>query len=170
MTKGTIFDNIIITDDLKEAEQHAAEHWKPFLEEEIERLTRTPAGAALPVFLDAASALRYIVTSSHVYADALAPTLRSVMEARLKRDAALALSVWEADAELDELHTEAHARILKFMRKNPDQLEDAAHLLMIAKNFERIGDHCTNIAEEIHFHILGEAPPDNRPKTDEVGK
>ncbi len=95
--------------------------------------------------------------------------LRSVMEARLKRDPALALTVWEADAELDELHTEAHARILKFMRKNPDHLEDAAHILMIAKNFERIGDHCTNIAEEIHFHILGETPPDNRPKTDEVG-
>ncbi len=127
----------------------------------IARRTRTLEGS------DASAKVRKALVEMGQMAEGL---LRSVMEARLKRDAALALSVWEADAELDELHTEAHARILKFMRKNPDQLEDAAHLLMIAKNFERIGDHCTNIAEEIHFHILGEAPPDNRPKTDEVGK
>ncbi len=127
----------------------------------IARRTRTLSNP------DAAGKVRKALVEMGMMAESL---LRSVMEARLKGDPALALTVWEADAELDELHTEAHARILKFMRKHPEGLEDAAHLLLIAKNFERIGDHCTNIAEEIHFHILGDTPPEDRPKTDEVGE
>ncbi|MEY4782556.1 MAG: Repressor protein PhoU, partial [Pseudomonadota bacterium] len=41
-----------------------------------------------------------------------------------------------------------------------------AHLLFVAKNLERIGDHCTNIAEEIHFLVTGEQLPTERPKVD----
>lgn len=91
-----------------------------------------------------------------------------VMAARDALDADKAHAVWQSDAELDELHGEAHARILKLMRKDTDALGDAAHFLMIAKNFERIGDHCTNIAEEIHFHLNGEIPTDKRPKGERI--
>jgi len=103
-------------------------------------------------------------TTLGAMADMAIELFTAVMEARAEKDADKAHIVWAADAELDELHGEAHARILKLMRTDVDTLGDAAHFLMIAKNLERIGDHCTNIAEEIHFHLEGEIPTEKRPK------
>ena len=52
------------------------------------------------------------------------------------------------------------------MMENPSTISSAAQLLFVAKNLERIGDHCTNIAEEIHFLVTGEQLPTDRPKVD----
>jgi phosphate transport system protein len=54
--------------------------------------------------------------------------------------------------------------LLKFMKLNKKNLEDGTHLLFIAKNIERIGDHATNIAEHIYFLIKGTQIKGQRPK------
>jgi phosphate transport system protein len=54
------------------------------------------------------------------------------------------------------------------MAEDPQKIVACSHLLFIAKNFERIGDHATNIAEAIHFVETGAPFADNRPKGDET--
>ena len=54
--------------------------------------------------------------------------------------------------------------ILKFMKLNKKNLEDGTHLLFVAKNIERIGDHATNIVEQIYFLIRGAQIKGERPK------
>lgn len=112
---------------------------------------------------DAVSPIRYALVKVGTQAEVL---IREVMDAHTNRDAMKALAVWEADAELDALHAQTHQVILNEMRKNPDALHDFAHMMFFSKNLERIGDHCTNIAEEVHFFITGHEPEDQRPKAD----
>jgi phosphate transport system protein len=52
------------------------------------------------------------------------------------------------------------------MMEDPRTITQAAHMLFIAKNIERIGDHCTNIAEYIHYLVTGEEIARERPKAD----
>ena len=56
--------------------------------------------------------------------------------------------------------------MLTFMMEDPRNITAATHLLFIAKNMERIGDHATNIAERVHFAVLGTALTEDRPKAD----
>ncbi|MES1203647.1 MAG: PhoU domain-containing protein, partial [Pseudomonadota bacterium] len=58
--------------------------------------------------------------------------------------------------------------LLTYMMEDPRTIGPCAHLLFIAKNIERIGDHCTNIAETVHYLVTGEEMPVNRPKADEA--
>jgi phosphate transport system protein len=50
--------------------------------------------------------------------------------------------------------------------EDPRNITPCTHLLFVAKNIERIGDHTTNVAENVHFLVYGEMPPDDRPKGD----
>jgi phosphate transport system protein len=52
------------------------------------------------------------------------------------------------------------------MMEDPRNITSATHLLFVAKNMERIGDHATNIAERVRFAVLGEGVPGERPKAD----
>ena len=54
------------------------------------------------------------------------------------------------------------------MMEDPRSITAATHLLFIAKNVERIGDHATGIAEQVHFMVAGELPGEPRPKGDET--
>jgi phosphate transport system protein len=56
--------------------------------------------------------------------------------------------------------------MLTFMMEDPRNITAATHLLFVAKNLERIGDHATNIAETVHYAVRGESLPDDRPKAD----
>jgi phosphate transport system protein len=93
--------------------------------------------------------------------------LREVMAAYRKRDVALALAIRERDAELDALHTTVFRGLLTFMMEDSRSIGACTHLLFIAKNIERIGDHVTNIAENIWFIEQGEAPLPERDKRDD---
>jgi phosphate transport system protein len=53
------------------------------------------------------------------------------------------------------------------MMEDPRMIGACAHLLFVAKNIERVGDHCTNIAEHIHYLVTGEEIATERPKADE---
>jgi phosphate transport system protein len=50
------------------------------------------------------------------------------------------------------------------MMEDPRNITPCTHLLFVAKNLERVGDHSTNIAETIHYAVTGESLPGARPK------
>lgn len=92
--------------------------------------------------------------------------LKDVMDAHLQGDTAKAVEVWEADEEVDALYTSLFRELLTYMMEDPRHITPCTHLLFIAKNLERIGDHATNIAEIIHFQVEGVSLGDRRPKAD----
>lgn len=92
--------------------------------------------------------------------------LKDVLDAHLQGDTAKAIAVWEADEEVDALHTSLFRELLTYMMEDPRHITPCTHLLFIAKNMERIGDHATNIAETIHFQVEGVALSERRPKAD----
>jgi phosphate transport system protein len=67
----------------------------------------------------------------------------------------LAYSVLLADDEVDQLRDEIHIELTDIMRRDPTLSKVALDLLFIARNLERIGDHATNIAEEVLFVVKG---------------
>lgn len=92
--------------------------------------------------------------------------IKNVLDAYVERDAEKALRVWEGDEELDELYTSFFRELLTYMMEDPRFITPGTHLLFMAKNIERIGDHATNIAETIHFLIHGTPPQGSRQKRD----
>ena len=90
--------------------------------------------------------------------------LRDVLRAWRTRDADLAHAVWERDAALDTLHTSLVRELLARMAADPAGIASCTHLLFVAKNLERIGDHATNIAENIWFVARGEPLREPRQK------
>lgn len=93
--------------------------------------------------------------------------IKTVLDAYLQRDAGLAKDVRMRDEEVDALHTSLFRELLTYMMEDPRSISACTHLLFVAKNIERIGDHATNIAENVHFLVHGKLPEDNRPKGDE---
>ena len=92
-----------------------------------------------------------------------ADRLAAVVNAYRQKDAQGAYTVWLNDTEIDERHDEVLHEIVKGMISDPASVGDSTHLLFIAKNLERIGDHATNIAELVHYQITGTDLAD-RPK------
>jgi phosphate transport system protein len=90
--------------------------------------------------------------------------LKKTLDSYSKSDEKLALSVWYDDKELDLLINKLLEDLLNHMKDEKKNIESLMHLLFIAKNIERIGDHSTNICECIHFLIKGEYIDEQRPK------
>jgi len=82
-------------------------------------------------------------------------------------DIDLAVSVWARDQTLDNFYTSFFRSIITYMIENPAHISESAHLLFIAKNLERIGDHATNIAELSYFAETGRQMPE-RTKGDNI--
>ena len=100
-------------------------------------------------------------------AELVQKNLKLAMDAYAKRSADSALEVWIKDQNIDNIISALMEEILKFMKLNKKNLEDGTHLLFIAKNIERIGDHATNIVEQIYFLIRGTQIKGERPKGQE---
>ena len=73
------------------------------------------------------------------------------MDAFVDRDADKAVAVCLRDATVDDFYNSLFRSLLTFMMENPHHITPSAHLLFIAKNLERIGDHATNVAEMVYF-------------------
>ena len=86
--------------------------------------------------------------------------VRDVLDAYVARDGEAALRVRANDAELDTLYTGLFRELLTWMMEDPRAITPCTHLLFMAKNLERVGDHATNIAENVWFLVYGEEPPD----------
>jgi phosphate transport system protein len=88
---------------------------------------------------------------------------REALAALRERDVARAIAVWNRDEELDQRHTRLFRELLTWMMEDPRTISACTHLLFMAKNIERIGDHATAIAANVHFLVLGTHPAP-RPK------
>ena len=92
--------------------------------------------------------------------------LTSVIDAYSRHDLERALAVWTQDDEVDEHYNALVRELLTYMMGDPRTITACAHMLFVAKNLERIGDHATNIAEIVHYEITGAEMTGDRPKTD----
>jgi len=92
--------------------------------------------------------------------------LKDVLDAYSNHDDARALEVWRRDGEIDAIYTSLFRELLTYMMEDPRHITLCTHLLFAAKNIERIGDHATNIAETVHYLVIGEPLSDERPKSD----
>lgn len=77
-----------------------------------------------------------------------------------------AISVWHADQMVDDLYNTIFRELITYMMEDARNISACTHLIFIAKNLERIGDHTTNMAELTYYAITGENLPDFRPKGD----
>jgi phosphate transport system protein len=91
--------------------------------------------------------------------------LRDVLDAFVDRDADLARAICERDQQVDDFYNSLFRSLLTFMMENPHYITPSTHLLFVAKNLERIGDHATSVGEMVHFAVTGTHIVD-RPKTD----
>jgi phosphate transport system protein len=93
--------------------------------------------------------------------------LKRVLDAYSDHDANAAKSVWSLDVEIDELYNSLFRELLTYMMEDPRTIGLCTHLLFVAKNIERAGDHATNIAETVYHMATGEyLRYDERPKAD----
>jgi phosphate transport system protein len=92
--------------------------------------------------------------------------VREVISAYSERNAERAIAARARDAELDTLYTGLFRELLTYMMEDPRQITSCTHLLFMAKNIERIGDHATNIAENIWFLVHGNEAMPAREKRD----
>ena len=94
----------------------------------------------------------------------VAGRLKDVLDAYTGGEVERARAVWSRDDEVDEHYNSLFRELLTYMMADPRTIAACAHLLFIAKNLERIGDHATNIAEIVYYEITGQDLPVDRPK------
>ena len=92
--------------------------------------------------------------------------LKSIIDALGENDAEKAVEVWRSDQVVDDIYNAIFRELITYMMEDPRNITPCTHLLFIAKNLERIGDHATNIAENLYYAVTGETLPDSRPKGD----
>ena len=82
--------------------------------------------------------------------------VRDVLNAYGARDAQLAVEVIRRDEKVDNFYDSIFRNLVSHMMESPSTISDAAQLLFVARNLERIGDHATNVAEMVYFAATGE--------------
>jgi len=90
--------------------------------------------------------------------------LKDVLDAFAHEDLAKARDVWQRDEEIDQVYTGLFRELLTYMMEDPRTITACTHLLFMAKNIERAGDHVTNIAELVSFRTTGHGFDEARPK------
>jgi phosphate transport system protein len=88
-------------------------------------------------------------------ADIAQGMVRDVLNAYGARDADLAVEVIKRDEKLDNFYDSLFRNLVAHMMESPSTISSAAHLLFVARNLERIGDHATNVAEMVYFAATG---------------
>ncbi|HTK78814.1 MAG TPA: phosphate signaling complex protein PhoU [Rhizomicrobium sp.] len=92
--------------------------------------------------------------------------LKLVLDSYSDRNAAGAEAVWKNDGEIDEIYNSLFRELLTYMMEDPRTIGLCTHLLFVAKNIERTGDHATNIAEVVYHMVTGGHLATERPKAD----
>jgi len=90
--------------------------------------------------------------------------VRAALDSFVQRDTAAALDVCHRDDEVDSLYKQLFRELLTYMMEDARNITRALHLLLVARNFERVADHATNVAEDVIFYVEGRdirhsAPP-----------
>ena len=92
--------------------------------------------------------------------------VHDVLDAFVNRDPEAAVRVVERDQALDDFYDSIFRTLLTFMMERPQNIGQSAHLLFVAKNIERVGDHATNIAEMVYYAATGEHVAEHKKKAD----
>jgi phosphate transport system protein len=90
--------------------------------------------------------------------------LHQVLDAYATGETSRAVGVWERDDDVDEHYNALFRELVQAMADDKQMIGPGAHLLFVAKNLERIGDHATNIAEVIHYLVTGREIASERPR------
>lgn len=96
--------------------------------------------------------------------------IKSALDAYNSRDADTAYEIRIQDEGVDQMHNTLFRELLTYMMEDVRNISGCMHLLFIAKNIERMGDHVADIAQEIIFLVTGEWPEGKRPKGDKTSK
>ena len=108
--------------------------------------------------------LPFSLTGLAAMARLVQANLKLTIDAIGENDADKALKAWKADVAIDDLYNSIFRELITYMMEDARSITPCTHLLFIAKNLERIGDHATNVAETVHYAVTGETLPDERPK------
>jgi phosphate transport system protein len=134
--------------------------------ERIGDLAKNIAKRAIPL----SSARQIKLTTSIVrMGRATLSQLSDVLNAHAARDVDLAVQIWNQDYEIDEMYNAIFREVVTYMVEDSRLIGVGAHLLFLAKNLERIGDHTTHISEMIHYIVTGRTLGDDRPKGEPTG-
>ena len=135
---------------------------------DIERIGDYAANVAKrSIALNAAPPMPH-TTGLRALGELAAELVHEALAAYRDKDVARALQVRDNDAQLDAQYTGLFRELLTYMMEDPRNITPCTHLLFMAKNIERIGDHATNIAENTWFLINGDQPLPPRDKRDET--
>jgi phosphate transport system protein len=131
---------------------------------DLERIGDYAANVAKRSLVLAQFPLPYSLTGIAHMARMVQENLKAVIDAVSETDAAKAIAVWRSDQAVDDIYNTIFRELITYMIEDPRNITPCTHLLFIAKNLERIGDHATNIAEKVHYTATGETLPETRPK------
>jgi len=92
--------------------------------------------------------------------------LKMTIDAIGESDSDKAVEVWRSDENVDQIYNALFRELITYMMEDPRNITPCTHLLFIAKNLERIGDHATNVAETVYYAVKGEPLTGARPKGD----
>jgi phosphate transport system protein len=131
---------------------------------DIERIGDYAANVAKRSIVLAEFSLPYSLAGLAHMARLVQQQLKSVIDAFGDNDADKAMEVWRSDQVVDDIYNAIFRELITYMMEDPRNITPCTHLLFIAKNLERIGDHATNVAETIYYAVKGESLPESRPK------
>ena len=133
---------------------------------DFERIGDYAANAAKRSIVLAQYTLPFSLAALANMARMVQQNLKTVIDAVGQGDADLAAEVWRSDRVIDDLYTAIFRELITYMMEDARNITPCAHLLFIAKNLERIGDHATNVAETVYYATTGDNLPQARPKGD----
>jgi phosphate transport system protein len=133
---------------------------------DIERIGDYAANVAKRSIVLAEFSLPYSLAGLAHMAHMVQQQLKSVIDAFGDNDADKAMEVWRSDQVIDDIYNAIFRELITYMMEDPRNITPCTHLLFIAKNLERIGDHATNVAETVYYAVKGESLPESRPKGD----
>ncbi|MGL1922640.1 MAG: phosphate signaling complex protein PhoU [Hyphomicrobiales bacterium] len=107
-----------------------------------------------------------LITGFHAMSEMAQKLLKDVLDAFADENVDQAVEVWRRDEDLDAIYNSIFRELLTYMMEDTRNISFSTHLLFGAKNIERIGDHATNIAENIHYMVTGQLMAEDRPKSD----
>jgi phosphate transport system protein len=133
---------------------------------DLERIGDYAANVAKRSIVLAQFSLPYSLAGLAHMAHLVQAQLKSIIDALGDNDAEKAVEVWRSDQVVDDIYNALFRELITYMMEDPRNITPCTHLLFIAKNLERIGDHATNVAENLYYAVTGESLPDSRPKGD----
>jgi phosphate transport system protein len=133
---------------------------------DLERIGDYAANVAKRSIVLAEFAIPYSLAGLAHMARLVQGQLKSIIDALGANDADKAMEVWRSDQMVDDIYNAIFRELITYMMEDPRNITPCTHLLFIAKNLERIGDHATNVAENLYYAVKGESLPESRPKGD----